>query len=168
MFRPMPIFILLIALGSSLMITEGAAQVIVDFGSRTSTAAKPIPPRLISAYLAHPPFVGSTQISQLQQAGYGEIRTDATLESIFASGSTPNWSYIDSTIGRLKSAGIKTMIVMGYTPAWLQPNPNLCPADGYGPNRAAPTDIPRWSQLTAQFVNHVDRTFPGFVTDYEI
>jgi len=147
---------------------SGLAQVVVDFGSRTSTVAKSIPPRILSSYLAHPAYVGSTQITQLQQAGYGEIRTDATLESIFANGSTPNWTYIDSVIGRLKSAGIRTMIVMGYTPAWLQPNPNPCPADGYGPNRAAPTDITRWAQLTAEFVNHVDRTFPGYVTDYEI
>jgi hypothetical protein len=142
-----------------------AQQFTADFASRTSSSAKPIPPGIIASQLGFLTGLGS--LNQLKQDGYAELRTNAQLPNIFLTSSVPDWTQIDPTINLLKSAGIKTLIVMTFTPGWLQPNPNPCPSSTQ-PYHAPPTDVNQWAQLTASFVAHMDQTFPGWVTDYEI
>jgi Glycosyl hydrolases family 39 len=145
-----------------------SAQVTIDYGSRASASAKTIPPGIMAAQLGF--LSGSGSLKALHQGGFSTIRINADLTDIFAHGSNPDWTAIDPLLGSLQTAGLKALVVMGYTPAWLQPNPTTCPTTilGLAPYYAAPTDISQWAQLTAKFVDHVESTFHGVVTDYEI
>jgi len=145
------------------------AQVTIDYGSRASGAAKPIPAGILGTQLGF--LQGSGALNQLKQGGFSSIRINAQLANIYAQGgSNPNWTAIDPTLQNLQTAGLKPLIVMGFTPGWLQPAVTPCPTTvlGVSPYYTAPTDIGRWAQLTAEFVRHVDSSFPGLVSDYEI
>lgn len=98
-------------------------------------------------------------------AGIGYARLYAQIPLVFSTNSTANWRPIDFLIQRFSAAGLHVMLQMVQTPPWLQPNPNPC---GAGNTTAVPTDITAWGALAAQYVKHMDETFPGVVTDYEI
>ncbi len=145
------------------------AQVTIDYGDRASGAAKPIAPGVLGTQLGF--LQGTGALNQLKQGGFSKIRINAQLANIYAhGGSNPDWTAIDPLLKQLQSAGLKPLIVMGFTPGWLQPTVTPCPTTvlGVSPYYAAPTDIGRWAQLTVQFVRHVDSAFPGLVSDYEI
>jgi hypothetical protein len=147
----------------------GGAQVTIDYGSRASATAKVIPPGILGTQLGF--LQGSGGLNQLKQGGFSSIRINAQLANIYAhGGSNPDWTAIDPTLQSLQSAGLKPLIVMGFTPGWLQPAVTPCPTTvlGVSPYYSAPTDIGRWAQLTVEFVRHVDSAFPGLVRDYEI
>ena len=95
-----------------------AQRFVADFASRTSPSAKIIPRGIIAAQLGF--LTGSASLNQLRQNGYAELRTNAQLPNIFLTSSTADWTQIDPTINLLKSAGLKTLIVMTFTPGWLQ------------------------------------------------
>jgi len=142
-----------------------AQQVTVDYGSRSSSSAKPIPPGVISAQLG---FLQSTGgLGLLQRAGFRQMRLDAQLSNVFLTNSTPNWTVIDPVLLLLSQQHLEPMIVMDYTPGWLQQTPNPC-LTGVSAYHSPPRDISQWAALTAQVVHHMNTSFPNLVTDYEI
>ncbi len=148
-----------------LAVIASAQQVTVDYGSRSSPSAKPIPAGVISAQLG---FLQSTGgLGLLQRAGFRQMRLDAQLSNVFLSNSTPNWTVIDPVLLLLSQQRLEPMIVVDYTPGWLQQTPNPCPV-GTAAYHAPPRDIGQWAALAAQFVHHVNTSFPGLITDYEI
>ena len=137
--------------------------VAVDFASRSTSLHK------VSAN-----FFGAERMNSLKTtadldlvkaAGISYARFYAGIPQTFPTSSTPNWSAIDATIEKISTGGTKIMLQMYQTPTWLQPSPNPC---GTGNYNAMPTDVNRWAQLAAQYVQHMDTKFPGVVTDYEI
>lgn len=137
--------------------------VVVDFGARASTAYP-----IRSGYLgaAHVDWLhNSADTGLLAASGVSTSRTYADMSEIYA-GQAPDWSALDASIGMLQANGMHALLVVTYTPVWLQPNPNPCGLPDY-PD-VPPTDYGIWADLAASVVAHVDTLFPGVVTDYEI
>jgi hypothetical protein len=74
---------------------------------------------------------------------------------------------VKSTFDALKATNMKALVVMGYTPYWLQPKPTPCPT-GVGPEHAAPTDVNSFAQMAVKFIQWADTNYRGVVTDYEV
>jgi len=55
---------------------------------------------------------------------------------------------------------VHVILQVYQTPTWLQQN--NCGL------YSMPSDLNAWSSIAAQYVQHMDATFPGIVTDYEI
>jgi hypothetical protein len=134
----------------------------VDFGARASTAY-PIRSGFLGA--SHVDWLhNSADTALLAASGISTSRTYADLSEIYA-GQAPNWSALDASIATLQANGIHALLVVTYTPVWLQPNPNPC---GWDYPDVSPTDFGIWADLAASVVAHMDSAFPGEVTDYEI
>jgi hypothetical protein len=82
---------------------------------------------------------------------------------VFASG-TPDWAQIDPLVATVQAAGQVAILQMNQSPTWLQPTSGSCEGNAF----AAPTNITEWTQIAAQYVAHMDSTFPGVVQGYEI
>jgi len=143
--------------GLTVSTTLGNATVAVDFNSRTGGAV--IPPSIIGAQLG---YANNPGLSLLQNANYKVMRIDAKLSTVFASGTTPDWTQIDPTLKLLNSYGFKALMAMEFVPYWLQYT--SCNKGSH----TAPTNLDAWAQLNAQVVHHIDTNFPGLVAFYEI
>jgi hypothetical protein len=145
-----------------------AGDITADFASRQAPRF-PVPAGVFGASLgftANNFFRNQSALSTLTQGGISSLRVNADLQNIFVT-TTPDWTQIDPQLSNLSAAGIRPMIVMGFTPQWLQPSSNPC-GTASPPYHGAPTDVNAWAGLTRSFVAHVDQTFPGLVQDYEI
>jgi hypothetical protein len=142
-----------------------SAQVTVNYGSRVSSAAKPVPAGAIAAQLGFLQTSGG--LGLLHLAGFRQMRLDAQLSNVFNTPNPPpsNWSIVDDVLKVVQQQGLQVMIVIDYTPGWLQQTPNLCPA-GTSSYHSPPTDITAWAGLAGQVVDHMNTNFPGLVTDY--
>ena len=131
----------------------------VDFGSRAANA-NPVPAGLFGAqYLES--LHNAADLGLVQAAGITQGRTYAQIPAVFQT-STPNWGPIDSTIKKITAnGGVKVMLEMYQMPTWLQ-------ASTYCGVYSSPSDLNAWASIGAQYVQHMDATFPGVVTDYEI
>lgn len=139
------------------------SDVSVDFDSR-STSLHPVLPGLFGAERMES-LHNTADLDLVQAGGISYARFYAFIPSVFAT-STPNWRPIDSIIQRvIAGGGLHVILQMVQTPTWLQPNPNPC---GTGNPTTMPTDLNAWASLASQYVKHMDETFPGIVTDYEI
>jgi hypothetical protein len=99
-------------------------------------------------------------LNTVKAAGITYARMYAQILTVFAT-STPNWTEIDEAIKTVTATGgVHVIIQMYQTPSWLQQN-------GCG-SYSLPTDLNAWGSIAAQYVQHLDATFPGIVTDYEI
>ena len=134
------------------------SNVTVDFGSR-ATNANPIPPGLFGAqYLES--LHTTADLDLVLAGGITSGRTYAQIVNVFKT-STPNWGPIDSTIKRITASGpVHLMLEMYQSPTWLQQG--TCGVE------SMPSDVNAWASIAQQFVHHMDTTFPGVVTDYEI
>jgi hypothetical protein len=139
------------------------SEINVDYDSR-STTLPAINPNLFGAERMES-LHDTADIDLVMAAGIGYARIYAQIPLVFSTNSTPNWRPIDFLVQRFSAAGLKVMLQMVQTPAWLQPNPNPC---GSGNTTAVPSDMNAWGSLAAQYVKHMDEAFPGVVTDYEI
>jgi len=148
---------------AAVTVTPPTAGVSVDFGSRAPNS-RAIPANMISAQLGFQQ--NSVPLTLLRQANYAEFRIDALLQNVYAT-PTADWTKLDPTVSVLRSNGFRPLIVMGYTPTWLQISPNPC-GGGVSNYHSAPSDINRWAQLAASVVAHMNQAFPGLVFDYEI
>ncbi len=101
--------------------------------------------------------------SLLTDAGVSEARLSAQITLVFAT-STPDWTKIDPFISTIQAAGQHAMLQLNQSPTWLQPTSGSCVGNAY----SAPTNNSQWAQIAADYVAHMDATFPGVVTDYEI
>src|SRR6185437_8033886 len=144
---------------ASVTISSG---ITANFGGRAGGAA--IPSGLFGAQLGV--FQNQNAMQSLLNAGFGEIRLDIRLETIYAN-STPNWTALDAQLTNLQTAGMHPLLEVDFTPASLQPATTPC-ATGVPTYHAAPPDPAQWGQLAASVVAHVDQAFPGLAQDYEI
>jgi hypothetical protein len=142
---------------------EVFSDVSVDFDSR-STTLHAIAPDLFGAERMES-LHNTADLDLVKAGGIRYARLYAQIPSVFSTNSTANWRAIDFIVEKVSAGGVHVMLQMVQTPPWLQPNPNPC---GAGNPTAVPTDMTAWAALAAQYVKHMDETFPGVVTDYEI
>ena len=152
---------------STLGKTSGAVVTVysglsVDFGSR-ATQAYPIPSDMLSVNHVDD-LHNASDISLLGETGVKLSRTYANVPEVYAT-QTPDWTQIDPRIANLQGQGMHVLLQIMFTPPWLQPNPNPC---GAGAVAVAPTDVAAWAKIAASYVAHMDASFPGVVTDYEL
>ena len=138
------------------------SNIAVDFGSRTNTNF-PVPADMFGTSRAES-LQSVADRNLLTQAGVTVARLNGQIPSVFAT-QTPDWTKIDPYVASIQAAGQKVMLQITSTPPWLLPDPNPC---GAGVDVAAPSDPVKWGQMAASYVAHMDATFPGIVTDYEI
>ena len=139
------------------------SDVSVDFDSR-STSLHPISAGFFGTERMES-LHNPADLDLVKAAGIRYARFYAQIPFVFSTNSTPNWQAIDFVVQKISAGGLHVMLQMVQTPPWLQPNPNPC---GTGNSYVMPTDVNAWASLAAQYVQHMDETFPGVVTDYEI
>jgi len=134
----------------------------VDFGSRTNHKY-PIPAGMLGANQIDD-LHNADDMESLREAGLTLSRTDAVIPQVYAT-KKPDWSKIDRRIAELQAAGMHVLLQVSSTPPWLQPSANPC---GAGSTAAMPTSVQAWAKIAASYVAHMDASFPGVVTGYEI
>jgi hypothetical protein len=131
----------------------------VDFGSRAANP-NPVPAGLFGAQRLES-MHNAADLGLVQAGGVTQGRMYAQIPTVFQT-TTPNWAPIDSTIKRvIANGGVDIMLQMYQMPSWLQ-------ASTYCGVYSSPSDLNAWGSIGAQYVQHMDATFPGIVTDYEI
>ena len=147
-------------LGTSASSTVYAYSTVwIDFGSRTTTVNR-IPANLFGAQRLESLHTAA-DLDLVKAGGISYARMWAQVPSVFSS-TTPNWSVIDSSIKAvIATGGVHVILEMYQTPTWLQWSTS-CGV------YAQPNNLNTWGSLAAQYVQHMDATFPGIVTDYEI
>jgi PKD repeat protein len=138
----------------SLSVAE-SQTVSADFGYRSGTTPV-VPSGLFAVGGVGTDLKDQGSINGLATAGINETRFWINVSQDFAT-KNPNFNHLDSTLVRLKSAGVHPIAVLYGTPPSLGSNP--C-----GP----PSDFRQWGQMVAEVVAHVDQKFPGLLQDYEI
>jgi len=134
------------------------SNVTVDFGSR-ATNSNPVAAGLFGAQYLEA-LHDAADLDMVKAGGFTSDRTYAGLTTVFAT-STPNWSTIDGTISRITAGGgVHVLLEMFQMPPWLQQN--NCGV------YSLPSNLTEWASIAQQYVAHMDATFPGVVTDYEI
>jgi hypothetical protein len=142
--------------------TNVSSDISVNFGSR-DYKAHPIRSGVLG--VNHVDWLLSqSDMGIISRAGLTLSRTFANIPLVYAT-KTPNWSQIDPKISELRAEGFHVLMQLAYTPTWLQKSPNPCSS---GDTQTAPTNVATWAQLAKSIVAHMDATFPGVVTDYEI
>ncbi len=137
------------------------SSITADFKSRAANSYV-VPPSMFG-YGRAESMHSTADRNLLTEAGVTEARLAAQITLVFAT-STPNWTKIDPFIASIQAAGQHAMLQLNQSPAWLQPASGSCAGNSY----AAPTNVGEWANMAAQYVAHMDATFPGVVTDYEI
>jgi len=138
------------------------SSITADFGSRANNT--PVVPAGMFGYGRAESLRTTSDRNLLTAAGITEARLMAQITEVFAT-TTPNWSKIDPLISSIRAAGQHAMLQLNQSPPWLQPPAG---AACHGTSYAAPTNTAEWAQMAAQYVAHMDASFPGVVTDYEI
>lgn len=154
---------------NAVAMTINAPLVTITNDATTSSNAATFPLDFLGAGAGN--FGGqlSSALLSMQEAGFRSIRMDATLDTIFANGaSAPDWSAIDASLRPYAATSMHVLMIIDYTPSFLQPASNPCTTDGYDPSHALPVDMTAWASIVTQFVKHVDANFPGLIADYEV
>jgi len=138
-------------------------DITIDFNGRSSGVA--IPAGLFGSQLGNISDVSEMQT--LVTNGIGGTRLYANVQSVFAS-QTPNWTLIDPILAKLQQVGMKAILMIAYTPTWLQPATSPCTASNSHAYNAAPTDNNAYASIAAKYVAHIDQNFPELVSYYEI
>jgi Glycosyl hydrolases family 39 len=156
-----PVFALLVVAMFVLFLSDraGSQTITADFGYR-SYATPAIPPGLLGINLVSLQDAGVLN-AVVQQAGIVRTRKMAGIPGVYAT-TIPRWNDFDWYIANvLKPQGVNILVVLTGTPTWLEAT-YLCGTS------APPSSISRWAQIAASYVAHLDHTFPGLVTEYEI
>jgi hypothetical protein len=140
------------------------SKVTVDFASR-STSLHAVPAHLFGAERMDS-LHNSADLDMVKEGGINYARFYALIPQVFAT-KAPNWGPIDANVRKISAGGTSIMLQMHQTPPWLLPAGNPC-GTGISPNDAMPTDVNAWGQMAAQYVKHMDATFPTVQFDYEI
>ena len=138
------------------------SSITADFGSRANNTA-PVPANFFG-YGRGEAIHNNGDRALLTQAGVTVSRMSAQIANVFANQAAPDWTKIDPMIADVQANGQTVMLQLNQSPAWLQPATGSCAGNVY----SAPNDNTQWSQLATAIVAHMDSTFPGVVTDYEI
>lgn len=137
------------------------SSITADFGSRAKTTA-PVPAEMFG-YGRGESIPTAAGRNLLSQGGIMVSRMSAQINAVFTT-TTPNWTKIDPLVATVQSAGQRAILQMNESPTWLEPTSGSCAGNA----TAAPTNVTEWAQVAAQYVAHMDATFPGVVQDYEI
>ena len=130
-----------------------------NFGYR-STNTPAIPSGIFGSNLVSLKDAGVLN-SLVQDAGVVRTRKMAGIPDVYAT-TTPRWGDLDWYMANVvKPQHLNVLLVLTGTPYWLRAT-DLCGTS------APPSSIWRWAQIAASYVAHMDHTFPGLVTDYEI
>src|SRR6266536_3579338 len=155
----------------SIGVVSAQAQVTADFGSH-QFRTYPISSGILGAQYSNP--MPSTPINTIYNGGFRVLRVHGWLQIVYAT-HTPNWSKLDQYLGAIKnvnvgkSPGFKVILELTYTPPWLIPTVQGCPAPGQANSyKVPPNDVTTWAKLAQSIVAHVDQNYPGLVTDYDI
>ncbi len=140
------------------------SQVTVNFGSR-STSLRWIPSNLIGIGRMDS-LHDAADLDMVKAAGINYSRLSGNGAQVFKP-TPPNWAAIDDNVRKISEGGVHIMLQIYQTPPWLLPKINPC-GSAYPAADAPPTSFATWAGLAVQYVKHMDETFPGVVTDYEI
>jgi hypothetical protein len=144
----------------------GGSGLTVDFANRDGLTAQ-LAPNIMgsvgSDFGPQNPYV----YSMLGAAGFAYVRVNALVPDVFSS-PTPNWTFIDPLLASIQQSRMKVLLILTYTPTWLQPANNPCLSVGSDPSHAPPADLSAYAAIAAAYVKHMDSTFPGLVDAYEI
>lgn len=135
--------------------TASSQTVSANFGSRSGTS-RAVPGGIFAVGGTGSTVQGQAAINQLTTAGLNQTRFWISLQQVYAS-STPNWSYLDENLTRMRAAGLHPLAVIYNTPRSLGSQP--C---------SAPSNVYKWGQMARSVVAHVNRNFPGVLRDYEV
>jgi hypothetical protein len=135
--------------------------VVADFGNRTASTFT-IPADMMGNNLTN--LTDPNGMALLTEAGMVHTRIYSNIQTIFTSKTAADWTKIDPIVAKLQTAGIRPMLQITYTPGFLVPVVSGCTSSYKMP----PTDYATYGNLAAQIVAHMDKTYPGFVVDYEI
>lgn len=139
------------------------SDISVDFAER-STSLHAIAPDFFGAERMES-LHNTADLDLVKAGGIKYARFYAQIPIVFKANSAANWQAVDFIVQKISAGGVHIMLQMVQTPPWLQPSPNPC---GSGNPAVMPTDVNAWASLATQYVKHMDETFPGVVTDYEI
>ena len=136
-------------------------KISIDYGYRTFTSY-PIAPGLFGTN--HAEYLSNYGLGFLTRGGINQTRSYAQIQQVFASSlSSPNWTMFDGSMKALQQAGIHPILQLNGTPNWLAVASCL---QSHAPS--PPSNVTTWARIAAMYVQHLDRYFPGLVTDYEI
>ena len=138
------------------------SSITADFGGRANNTA--VVPANMFGYGRGESIHSTADRQLLTQGGLTVSRMSAQIWNVFKNGSTPNWTLIDPMIAQVQAAGQHAILQMNQSPPWLEPTSGSCAGNSF----AAPTDNNQWATIAAEYVAHMDATFPGVVQDYEI
>jgi hypothetical protein len=139
------------------------SSITADFGSRANNTAQ-VPANFFGYGRGESIHNNTGDRALLTQAGVTVSRMSAQIANVFANQAAPDWSKIDPMIADVQANGQTVMLQLNQSPSWLQPTTGTCAGSVY----SAPTSNAQWTQIATAIVAHMDSTFPGVVTDYEI
>lgn len=168
---------------------NGNADLSVDFGSRQSQTY-PISPTFFGVGGLGITNVINQAAPFLPQASLRLTRFGDFIPGTFptlASATDPaqqNWTSFDSIMSSIQANHLQPVLIVNYSPVWLQPQnqnpplPNYCQSGTMkvDPSHVKPTFIvngqdvgdQKWGQLAAQVVAHMDKQFPDVHPLYEM
>lgn len=148
------------------------ADVVVDFGDRTNHS------HTISQTFLGVGGLGLNNVTGvappfIAQANLRLSRIDTGFENIFptqASATNPSlqhWGPLDTALTFFQVNNMIPVVILNYTPTWLQPANNPCSPLGKPLSHVKPTDLQAWGQLAATTVAHIDANYPNLHPLYE-
>jgi len=146
--------------------TASNASVQVDFGNRAQGQIR-LPASILSVNRG---VFGTHELQALQiihRNGVAMVRLDATLSSIYET-PTANWTKLDAALSHIQAVNLAALVILDYTPKWLQSPLNLCASREAPAFGAFPANFTIWGTVAASIVHHIDVNFPGLVYGYEI
>jgi hypothetical protein len=147
-----------LALAMATLFGASAAQsqtVSANFAGR-SGATKQVPAGLFGIGGTDYTVRGQAPVNLITTAGLNQTRFWIALSQLYAT-STPDFSFVDSTLTLMRASGLHPIAVLYGTPSSLASKP--C---------APPSNMAKWGQMAASVVAHVDQHFPYLLQDYEI
>lgn len=155
-------------------------QITADFASRQNHAY-PLSNNLLGLNGLNHISRNSQLLSYLAPAHLNLVRVSVDMTATFptpasVSPQQQNWSVLDTLMGLIQAQGLHPILIVSYSPAWLQPQNNPCNQAGGDPSHVKPTSLQNgndvgiqlWGTLAAQVVAHMDQKFPSIHPEYEI
>ncbi len=177
--------------GPGTVVTQpnGPGDVKVDFGGRQNHAY-PIPTTFMGIGGLGISHVINAAAPYLPQANLKLTRFGDFVPTIFpteVSATNPalqQWGKVDSILSVIQQNNLQPILIVNYSPTWLQPQNQNPPLPNYCLTNAAKTDPAhvkptfienrqdigdqKWGQLAAQVVAHIDKNFPNLHPLYEL
>ncbi len=144
---------------------SATGDVVVDFSNRSNTA-HPISNHFAGMNGFDKIMSNSQILPYLSSSHFDLMRVSIDMVGTFTSSTQQNWTTFDTMMSDISSQNLQPILTIGYTPSWLQPNPNPCGTSGN--SHVPPTNAQLWGQLAALVVAHMDQKYPTIHPLYEI